>query len=124
MVATLTTILGAGIDLDGAGVRRWRRCCPAGRLLAVLAGVPLLRALLERLARVTRAVSPATLPAPAAAHHPAHSEAEEGDPEQPEQAEQDQQEPEDPEQAEAAAPVVRAVVVRRAVAGDGVGRQV
>src|SRR5438477_12018467 len=91
--------------------------------------VPLLRPLFEglRAALAARAVAPTTPAAPSATAHPsAHSEAEEGDAEQPEQAEQDQQEPEGSEQAEAesAAPVVRAVVVRRAVAGDGVGRQV
>src|SRR5438105_15615856 len=88
--------------------------------------VPLLRPLFEGLRAAARAVAPAALAAPSATAHPAaHSEAEEGDAEQPEQAEQDQQEPEDSEQteAESAAPVVRAVV-RCAIAGDGVGRQV
>src|SRR5438132_1993286 len=89
--------------------------------------VPLLRPLFEGLRAAARAVAPAALAAPSATAHPsAHSKAEEGDAEQPEQAEQDQQEPEDSEQAEAesAAPVVGAVVIRRAVACDGVGRQV
>src|SRR5213595_2132885 len=118
MVATATTILGADIRVRRNGCQSvvgWRRA--RGGLLAVLALVPLLRALLERLAR---AVAIAALVAPsAAAPHPA---SEEGDAEQPEQAEHDQQEPEQAEDSEAGAEEVRAVVVgRRGAALRGCG---
>src|SRR5690242_4685392 len=104
MVAT-ATILGSVIDsLNGPRVRRrrWR----VGGLLAVLAAVPLARAVLEGTAAVARAAHSGSVPASAVP--PASPERQ---PEQPEQAEQDQQEPQDPESREERVEAEAAVVI-------------